>query len=292
MSSNKKYTVLSFNIGNYELPREIKVKSPNAEYIYVTDNKNVVSKTWDVRYVDNIHPEDNFFTCWQIRYNPFNYASTDIVLRIDGSMEVVGDTDELIDYFNSNQGYDIGLCIHPYNNNIHDEYDLWCGIRGYSREQADKVLSYMESTGYDTKNYKGLYQYNFMIQRKSGINSELNSMTLDALLSLAEKGKYVDRLDQTIGSYLLNRFFCDRIRVMAVDQRIAFSKFFRWHKHGTNTKYYFAGGLIEPWLFNKPAEMADIDYGINIRKELIMNRVMEKLGLLRKKIIKRYNTGC
>lgn len=285
MPSDKKYTVLSFNIGNYEQPREVKHPSPDAEYIYVTDNPDVTSDTWNVIHIENLHPEDNFSTCWQIRYNPFKYASTDTVIKVDGSMQVVGNTDELIDYFNQKgDEFDIGLCIHPYNNIMAKEYDLWCATRGYSRKQADKVLAFMTEKGYDTNAYKGLYQYNFMIQRNNAVNNEINTTTLEALHLLADEGKLVDRLDQTIGSFFLNKYFSDRIRVMALDQRIAFSKYFRWHKHGTNRKYYFAGGMIEPWLFNQPAKMADIDYGINIRKELIMNRIMVKLGNMRKKL--------
>ena len=33
-----KYSVLTYNVGGYEKIHEIKEKSPNAEYIYVTDD--------------------------------------------------------------------------------------------------------------------------------------------------------------------------------------------------------------------------------------------------------------
>ena len=39
----EKYSVLTYIIGDYEKVHEIKEKSPNAEYILVTDNKELTS---------------------------------------------------------------------------------------------------------------------------------------------------------------------------------------------------------------------------------------------------------
>lgn len=259
LNKMKKYTVITFNIGGYEVLREIEHKSPDAEYIYVTDDRSITSRTWDVRYIDNPYPEDNFYTCFHIRYNPFDYASTDVVLKIDGSLQILDNIDDIIDYFNKG-AYDICLEVHPERYTIAQEYDVWCKKRGYSREQADKVLSYMAIQGYDTSSYRGLYQYCFMIQRRNPVNMELNAATLALAQEFAPEGKKIDRLDQTIGSYVINTRFSDRLKVMVVDERILHSRFFRWYRHGTWQEAPFNGVLLRPYLFNKPVKAARLNY--------------------------------
>lgn len=255
----KKYTVITFNIGGYEVLREIQHKSPNAEYIYVTDDRSITSRTWDVRYIDNPCPEDNFYTCFQIRYNPFDYASTDVVLKIDGALQILDKTDDIIDYFNKGE-YDICLLAHPKRYTIPEEYNVWCNTRGYSREQADRVMSYMQGQGYDLANYRGLYQTGFMIQRRSSVITELNAAVLSLTRELAPKGKKADRLDQTISSFVLNSRFSERMKVMVVDERILHSKYFCWFRHGTWEEAPFNGEFLKPYLFNKPAEPARLNY--------------------------------
>lgn len=239
--------------------REIEHISPNAEYIYVTDDKSITSKTWDVRYIDNPHPEDNFYSCFNIRYNPFDYATTDIVIKIDGSLQVLNDTDEIINYFNCGK-YDICLETHPSRYTMKEEYDIWCDARKYPRVQADRVLSYMSSMGYDIVNYRGLYQYCIMIQRRNPANLELNAATLELTKKFAPEGMMVDRLDQTLGSFLINTSFSSRLNVMVVDERILHSKYFRWFNHGSWRETKFDGAFVKPYLFNKPNKPARLNY--------------------------------
>ena len=255
----KQYTILTYNIGGYDVLREIKHKSPKAEYIYVTDDRSIVSETWDVRYIDNPYPEDVFYTCYYIRFNPFDFANTDVVVRIDGSVQVLDNIDKIIDYFNK-EDYDICLDIHPTRHTVCEEYEVWCNDRGYSRSQAERVMSYMADKGYDTENYRGLYQYGLMIQRRNPVNLELNAATLDLIRQLAPEGKQVERLDQTIGSFVINSQFSERLKVMAVDERIFHSKFFRLFKHGNWEEINFNGKYIRPYLFNKPAKIARLNY--------------------------------
>lgn len=256
----KKYSILTYNIGKYELMKEVKYKSPNAEYIYVTDDRSLTSSTWQMVYVDNPYPEDPFYLCYDIRFNPFKYVNTDIVLRIDGSMQVIGNTDELIDIFNAG-GYDSCNVIHPVRNTIYDEMVVWCQCRGYSVEQANRVLSFMANyEGYDVKGYKCLFQYNFQIQRNNKVNNDLNSMIHSLLRYLAEDKHQVERVDQTVASFVINKYFQNRIKILPVDQRIAFSKYFSWFAHKSDYKFPHCGELIEPYMFNEPIDTNTIDY--------------------------------
>lgn len=256
----KKYTVLTYNIGGYELMKEIEYKSPNAEYLYITDDRSLTSSTWEMVYVDNPHPEDNFDLCYILRFFPFDFVNTDIVLRVDGSMSIDGDTDEIIKVFNEGN-YDTALCIHPVRRTIYDELLVWCQYRGYPVEQANKVLSFMANyEGYDVKNYQGLFQYNFQIQRKNKVNLDLNEMIHSLLRYLADDKHQVERIDQTVASFVINKYFQDKLKILPVDNRIAYSRFFSWYQHNSNIKYPVPDDMIEPYMFNKPVDTNLIKY--------------------------------
>ena len=173
----KKYTIFTYNIGGYETFQEVENPSNICEYIYVTDDKSITSSTWNVIYVENEHPEDNFDICYKIRYvDMWKYVNTDVVIRIDGCVRIVGDTDILYKRF-VDGGYDMCLQLHPHRNNLEDEAFAWEVIKGYPREHNRKVLTFMDGCGYDTKNYKGLYQFNFQIQRRCKMCDDFNRMT-------------------------------------------------------------------------------------------------------------------
>jgi len=251
MNDKYKYSILTYIVGDYEIVHEIENPKSNVEYVLVTDNPNLSSKTWTIKLVSNPYPDDPFYLCYQIRFHPFDYVSSNIVMRIDGSMSVVGDTDILINKFIEGN-YDACVMIHPGRNNMLDEYQTWCDVRDYNPQQANKILAFMAQVyNYDAKFYKGLYQYNFMIQRNNDMNNNWNELTLTTLKYLAENNKQVERVDQTIGSMILNKYFSDK-NIMPVSESICNGMIFVWYSHGTDKQMDVAKNTIQPYLFNKP----------------------------------------
>ena len=49
-----KYSVLCYIFNGYEQVREVQEKDPNAEYILVTDDPKLKSKTWKVVYDEKL----------------------------------------------------------------------------------------------------------------------------------------------------------------------------------------------------------------------------------------------
>jgi len=244
------YSVLTFLIGDYEVVHEIQEKSDRAEYILVTDNRSITSSTWDVVYVDNPHPEDNFDLCFHIRYNPFDYVHTDTVVKIDGSMGVNRSLDTIVDFF-VDCNFDMAVCIHPTRANLYDEYVAWVQQRNYPVKQAEKVLNFIQfGEGYDVKKDSGLYQYNFMIQRKNRKNLDLNRLTHALCKYLAPEDKQIDRLDQTIGSFVINKYFPD-MNILPIGQDLFDGGFFTWYAHGSNIPLTCGGGQRPPILLGK-----------------------------------------
>ena len=101
---------------------------PNAEYILVTDNPNIKSDTWEVKYIYDIMGTDGntstFDKCYFIRMFPFKFVNTNIVVRIDGDVEIKKNLDIIIEKFIEGN-YDMSLMIHPDKNNFLVEYNTW-----------------------------------------------------------------------------------------------------------------------------------------------------------------------
>lgn len=249
--SEYKYSILTYIVGDYEIPHEIVTKLPHVEYVMVTDNPNIKSETWNVKLVQNPCPNDPFFLCYQIRFHPFQYVSTNIVMRIDGSMIVNGNTDIIYNEF-VNKNYDAALVIHPTRNNLFDEYVTWCNLRNYSTEQASKILAFCNNVyKYDYKNYKGLYQFNFIVQKNDMFNTVWNNLIFNTLLYLAEPNKTIERIDQTIGSMILNIYYNNK-NILTLSEEICNNNPFIWCLHGTNSPMQTVKpeNRIIPYIFN------------------------------------------
>lgn len=246
-----KYSVLTYNIDGYEIIHNIpeECMNPEIEYIYVTNDHSITSNTWTVIYDDEL-TGSTFDKCYQIRFNPFKYAHTDVVMRIDGSMAINKDVMPLFQRFEEGD-YDCAMMIHPTRDNMYDEYVAWVNTRNYPADQANKCLNFMAANGYDVQNYKGLFQYNFTIQRNNNIINRLNAETYQVLKMLATGTDTAERLDQTIGTFVIHTHY-PNLKVMPVGQYICFDHYFNWCMHGTDqVMAYNCAYDCDPYMFNK-----------------------------------------
>ena len=202
-----KYAVIMYNFNNYEIMRDLPdcALNKDIEYIYITDDVNFKSKNWKIIIDKDLEGLSPFDKCYRVRFNLFKYTDAEIVLYVDGSLQILSDP---IRYFKKfeESGKDVGLMVHPWRTNMFDEYKEWVRIRNYPQSSAFKCLSYMQAHGYDVKNYKGLYQLTLRLVKKTDKNEKLDNRTFEVLSELNEGGK-IERIDQTIYSYLLNTEF-------------------------------------------------------------------------------------
>ena len=167
MNAQHKYSVLSFIIGKgYEILHEVKNPQPDVEYIMVTDDPDLRSSTWKVVYdEDLLKLQPGFERCFAVRYNAFKYCSTDVCVTIDGSIEVCGSLDKLVDRFNT-ENYDICLMPHPLWSDFTSEYKMWAKARQYPIANAQRFFNLLAHARYDMS-YKGLFQLCFTVKRKN-----------------------------------------------------------------------------------------------------------------------------
>lgn len=247
----KKYSLYTYNIAGYEIIHEIPEQclNPEIEYLYITDDHSITSDTWNVVYVDDL-TGSTFDKCYQLRFFPFKYCHTDIVMRIDGSMAINKDVMPLFKAFESGD-YDCAMMIHPTRATMYDEYAAWAYQRNYPVDEANKALNFMAANGYDVQHYKGLFQGNFSIQRKNEIILNSNSETYNVLKAIATAPDTIHRIDKTIWTFVLNTHY-PTLKIMPVGQYICFNHYFNWCSHGTDmVMHYDSRNDITPYINNK-----------------------------------------
>jgi hypothetical protein len=246
------FSVLVYNFNNYEQLHEIPegCKNPDAEYLYVTDNPDLKSDTWEIILETDLKG-GNFDKTFQVRYNLFKYCHSDICVRFDGSMKLKKDITPIVGQFIK---YDCEICIspHAWNCTMISEYDTWITARNFPKEEANRALDYMKKTGYDIYRYRGLYQLNFLIERNCKNVQYLDKMVYDTIKYLGDEND-VHRIDQTIYSYLLNTHAeAMNIKLMSVPAQVVCTELFDIYKHGTNSKYSFDfTNSIMPYVLNQ-----------------------------------------
>lgn len=229
-----KYSVVMYNFNDYEIMRHIPrhAQNPEIEFLYITDNPQYVGGGWKTIVDETLSQLSPFDKCYAVRFNLFKYATSDVCLYLDGSIQIISDLMPLFLQFDESKK-DIGVMVHPYRSTMIDEYIKWTIDRHYDKKQGFKCLAYMHNAGYDCKNYHGLYQGCLRFIRKTERNAQLDKSTLETLKTLGTNG-IIERLDQTIFSFLLNTTFSD-MSIYPISEWIIHSAFLQWMVHATNT---------------------------------------------------------
>lgn len=224
-----KYTVLMYNFNGYEVLREPKEVDPECEYLYITDNPNLKSEKWKIIIDSELEGMSPFDKCYAVRFNLFKYATTPICIYVDGSIQIHKSLKPLYEAF-VDSDCDIGLNIHPDRDNMIDEYMQWIKTRNYDRVQAIKAMHLFEAEGYDPY-FRGLYQGTMRICKNTVLNKDIDENTISILKMLGNKEK-IERLDQTIYSFVVNKYFRD-IKIFGFSQEVFQSSYMTWCKHNS-----------------------------------------------------------
>ena len=243
-----------YNFNGYEQFREPDNVDPECEYVYVTD-QNISSSTWNVINDSSLNGLSTFDKCYAVRFNLFNYVSTDVCMYIDASMRI---NDSLKPIYNQfvDSDMDLGLVIHD-KNNVFDEYQIWLNERNYSYEQYLKCMAMFNAANYDPK-YKGLYAGGFRIVKKTDMTEKLDTAVYTILKKLGTNG-VIERLDQTIYSFVLNKWFMTQFKIMPIHTNIYKSRYLTWMCHGTSTPHPCNLNVdYDGYLFDRKVELIQL----------------------------------
>ena len=249
-----KYTVMTYIFGDYEFPHEVMEKDPDAEYLLITDDKNLKSATWQVIYDPSLAGRNPIESNYDVRLHPFRYANTDVVVRIDGSIQLKKSLAPLLKDFNDG-GYDRCLMIHPARNNFAQELECWIKDRNYQQDMADRCLKMMRGFGCDFE-YKSMFQGCFEIVRNTEKNRDINRLTYH-LMKYTGGEDVIDRLDQHIFSFVVNTLHRD-LKILPVSENlVTHSQFAQWYFHNS-MRPITKPVEIQPMMFNQPCECWDM----------------------------------
>lgn len=231
-----KYSILTFIFGAYEKLHEVEEIDKDVEYICVTDDPKMTSNTWKIVVDKDLDGKGVFDKCFSVRYNPFKYCTTDICVRVDGSIKIHKSITPIVNDF-INSGDDMCFLIHPYRDKLTLEYGAWNVLRGFPIEKINKQIDLFHRIGYNF-NKKGFIQLNFSIVKRTKINEDVNRITY-AIQKLLGDEKDTDRLDQTTISIVLDRFFPDA-KIYTVSEKLLHSEYMTWYYHNSKIEVNFS----------------------------------------------------
>ena len=259
VKNNKfRYSVLCYIMNNYENVHEIEQLDPEAEYIMVVDDPTIKSNTWKVIFDKELASISSVFDrCYAVRFNLFKYASTPICIYMDANIQIHKSLKPMIDTFVNSQ-YDMCMMPHPFRFDFISEYNAWITGRNYPVDNAKKFFKLLTDSRYPLQ-YKGFFQGCFKIVKNDKINADFDSLTLSFLRYLGSESQ-IERLDQTVYSFVLNNWFYDK-KILPVSEQILRSDFLTWYWHKSNNKnlnWFMTPGKPDiKWMFNRQVECLD-----------------------------------
>lgn len=236
MEDKKRYTVMTYLFGGYEDLKEIEKKDEDAEYICITDNPELKSETWKIITAADGEDLDGFEKTLLVRYHPFHFCNTDIVITVDASVKILDSLKPLVDDFEAGY-YEYGVIPHSVRNNFLDEYNEWIQTRDYNAQRAMENLQFFQKYMYPINGNKdGLIQATVIIQHRSPVAIAIDEMTFRTCKFLANHVG-VERIDQIVLTFVLNAFF-SYVPTMFFAEDCLHSSLMQWHDHvGTPIPY-------------------------------------------------------
>ncbi|MBR3411525.1 MAG: DUF616 domain-containing protein [Bacteroidales bacterium] len=164
------YTALT---GEYDSVHEILYKQPGVDYILYTNNKNLTSSTWDVRYVDS--SLDDVLLSREIKMLPDKYLDKQYTasVYVDANAFIYGDIANLVSMLNEKTTF--AVTRHSNTDSVKNEIEVCIKTKGINRIQAETQYERYCAEGF--KDDMGLAECNILIRRS-------NDEELGALMEL------------------------------------------------------------------------------------------------------------
>lgn len=245
----KKYSILTFNFGNYEVFKEPEEIDEDCEYVYVTDNPNLKSNIWKIIIEDKFKEHSPYYKAFYVRYHPFEYVSTDTCIVLDSSMKIKKKLNNIINDFNSND-FDIGLLLMPFHDNKpFEEIGIWNKrLKRLSNEQAKLLYNFYHY--HNMENYRGGIDAGFKIIKNTEKIKNFHEYIWEHILFLKGDSD-ICRLDQVVLSLLLYKHFND-LKIMLFNRKWIQSEYICYCHHGSNAASIFNNiDFNNQFFFNK-----------------------------------------
>jgi hypothetical protein len=217
-----KYSVLTYIFNNGDILREAP-KEECIEYICVTDNPKLQSDTWKIvvdAELKDVSPE---YASFYVRYHPFKYCTSNICLRVDGSIQIMKSLLSLFEEFDIS-GKDVCVMTNSRATFIHLELSHWEFL---PKEMLRRQLDLYRDLNVDI--YKcGCIQSPISLTRNNKLCNDCDALTWGMIESLSSPTQ-IARPTQVIMTVAL--YLTKGLKIMFVDEYLIQSDTMQWCRH-------------------------------------------------------------
>lgn len=218
-----KYSVLTYIFGDGEILREAPIDA-NVEYVCVTDNPNLTSKSWKVIMdsdLKDLHPLQASF---YVRYHPFKYCSGDICIRIDGSIQIKESLLSIFEQFEQSEK-DICVMTNSRATTIITEMFKWSG---YSKVLSKQLPLYQKNKINILT--QGSLQSPFSITKNTELCNSCDELCYSWIYKLYKECGSV-RPSQALMTAAVQ--CTEGLNVMFIDESLIQSNYMQWYHHNS-----------------------------------------------------------
>jgi len=231
------YSILTVNTNHYEKIHEVQNPNPNVEYVCVTDDETLTSKTWKL-----IYKKDIWFL--DVKHNVFDYVSTDVCLWLDGSYQITDDpTEEFVMPFIKSDK-EMMISLHNWRTNVFDELCQWWIGRNVQTKNVKALCSILCKNDMSGKDI--LFQTSCYLVKKTESVIKLYNTIREVEKVCSIDGPYRD--DQVITSMCIAKLFPNWNKLVLMDfGHISNNKYFHMCAHGSDQAYRFTALKNRCW---------------------------------------------
>lgn len=257
----KKYTILSFNFGDYDIIREPLEIDPDADYVMVTD-KHVQSQKWKVCVDKTLVNKNPIYSAYYVRWHPFRYVSTDIVFVIDASIQLNTTISDIYTAFRCSNAVYAPMC----SNYPTDEEKLnqWEHDRkAITLQDADKIRKFIIK--FNRVGQKGSIGQAFIGYKKCEAVHQFQRHVWKYLVVLGQYG-VPNRQDEIVAHKVLERYM-PKMTIYPLSIQIIQSSYMTYCSHKTTIPikrranydqyYYICGQPVTPYRFDREIIFSD-----------------------------------
>lgn len=254
MSDMKKYTIITFIFGNYDIIREPEKIDTDADYIMVTD-KPIQSKFWRVCVDKTLVNKNPIYASYYVRWHPYRYASTDTVFVVDASIQINSSLADIYKAFHDSPAVYAPICTNYPTDE--EKLDQWENDRkDITKQDADKLRGLIKK--FNREEQKGSIGQAFIGYKKCDIVCRFQRHVWKYLIALGQYG-VPNRLDEIVVHKLLERYL-DKMAIFPTSVQIIQSSYMTYcsHKSSIPNKiranydqfYYICGKPVSPYRFD------------------------------------------
>lgn len=221
-----RYAIISFNFGNYDKIREPLEIDTDCDYLIVTDQEQSANSKWQYIQDKGLADSSPLYASFYVRYHPFKYTDADIVIVVDGSIQIKHSLRPIVEAF-ANDSAQIALMTGNYTNDK-DKIRTWVYNSKLTKFDSTKLRNFMDKYKHTELGSLGNA---FRMFKRSDIADKYNKHCWRITNAL---GNGVDpiRLDDVVTSTLIQTIYSDT-DVFLVDTHILRSYYMEYCRHNS-----------------------------------------------------------